>query len=71
MTNKKCPICGSRNFQIVDYYVRGYIYEVENGVVLADGEDEGEEHVRTTCFCRKCDHFWHPKNFEFSVDGEA
>lgn len=34
MTEKKCPKCGSNNFQIVDYYVTGYVYEVENGVVI-------------------------------------
>ena len=37
MTDKKCPKCGSRNFQIVDYYTRPYIYEVEDGKVMLDG----------------------------------
>ena len=69
MTEKKCPKCGSRNFQITDYYVTGYIYEVEDGKVIPDGADEGGEHVRTTCVCRECGHIWHPRNFDFSIDG--
>ena len=40
MTDKKCPKCGSNNFQIVDYFVTGYIYEVENGVVNGNGADD-------------------------------
>lgn len=70
MTNKKCPICGSHNFQITDFYVRGYIYEVHDGIVLADGEDDGGERVRTTCVCRDCDHIWHPRNFDYTIDGD-
>lgn len=68
MTEKKCPKCGSRNYQIVDYYVTGYIYEVEEGVVIAEGADDGGEHKRTDCYCRACGHVWHPRNFEYSVD---
>ncbi len=70
MINKKCPKCGSRNFQLVDYYVAGYIYEVTDGVVEADGQDEGGRHVKTTCVCRQCGHQWHPrlKNNDFSID---
>ena len=33
MTDKKCPKCGSRCFQIVDYYATGYIYEVDIGAL--------------------------------------
>ena len=51
MTDKKCPKCGSRNFQIVDYYTRPYIYEVEDGKVMADGIGEESDHVKTTCVC--------------------
>lgn len=40
MTDKKCPKCGSRNFQISDYYAVAYLYEVEDGVVIADGMDD-------------------------------
>lgn len=69
MTEKKCPKCGSRTFQIVDYYVRGYIYEVTDGYVEAEGEDDdGGEHVRTVCVCRKCDYEWHPRNMEYTID---
>ena len=69
MTNKKCPRCGSKNFQIVDYYVQGFIYEVVDGVVTADGADDGGQHVRTTCFCRDCGHLWHPRKFDYEIDG--
>ena len=68
MTDKKCPKCGSRNFQIVDYYVVGYIYEVEDGKVIAEGQDDGNEHVRTSCVCRECGHEWHPRNFNYEID---
>lgn len=68
MTDKKCPKCGSRNFQIVDYDVVGYIFEVEDGRVIADGQDDGGEHVRTICLCRECGHEWHPRKFYFEID---
>ena len=68
MTEKKCPKCGSRDFQITDYYTRPYIYEVEGGIVTADGIGEESDHVRTVCVCRNCDHLWHPRNFEYSID---
>lgn len=68
MTDKRCPKCGSRNFQIIDYDVVGYIYDVEDGKVIADGQDDGGEHVRTTCICRECGHEWHPRNFNFEID---
>ena len=68
MTDKKCPKCGSRNFQIVDHYDTGYIYEVEDGVVTAEGADDGGMHLRTTCTCRNCDHQWHPRNFDYTID---
>lgn len=68
MTEKKCPKCGSRNFQINDYYTRPYIYEVTDGYVEAEGEGEESEHVRTNCVCRNCKHQWHPKNFDYYID---
>ena len=70
MTNKKCPKCKSRNFQVVDYYVTGYIYEVENGKVYAEGTDDGGDHKKTDCICRKCGHRWHPRNLglDFIID---
>ena len=68
MTDKKCPKCGSRCFQIVDYFVTGYIYEVEDGIVTGEGADEGGEHIRTTCCCRGCGHLWHPRNFNYTID---
>ena len=68
MTNKKCPKCGSRNFQISDYVIMGFIYEVEDGEVTGEGMDEGGKRVSTICRCRNCDHSWHPRNFEFIVD---
>lgn len=68
MTDKKCPKCGSRNYQIVSYDVVGYIYEVEDGYVCAEGQDDGGEHIRTTCVCRECDHQWHPRKFDFTID---
>lgn len=68
MTDKKCPKCGSRTFQITDYWVAGYIYEVEDGVVIPEGQDDGGEHIRTTCFCRVCGHQWHPRKLEYVID---
>ena len=71
MTDKKCPKCGSSNFQISDYYAVAYLYEVEDGVVTADGMDDTcglSDHVRTVCVCRQCGHVWHPRNFECTID---
>lgn len=70
MTNKKCPKCGSGNFQVVDYQIRAYMYEVEDGYVTADGVDEDSDHVRTNCVCRECGHVWHPRrlNDDFVID---
>lgn len=68
MTDKKCPKCGSRDFQISDYFVTGYIYEVLNGVVTAEGADDGGEHVRTICRCYNCNHLWNPRKFDYTID---
>lgn len=68
MIEKRCPRCGSKDFQLVDYFVVGYIFEVQDGVVSADGQDDGGERVRTTCVCRNCDHQWHPKNLDYTID---
>lgn len=69
MTDKKCPKCGSRNFQIADEYTTAYLYEVCNGVVEADGEDNDfGRHIRTTCTCRECDYQWHPRGFHYTID---
>lgn len=68
MIDKKCPKCGSRYFQIVDYYVVGYIFEVEDGRVIAEGQDDGGEHVRTTCVCHDCGSQWHPKKMNYEID---
>ena len=68
MISKRCPVCGSRDFQIADYFVVGYIYEVEDGYVTAEGADDGGRNVKSVCFCRKCGHSWHPRNLEFVID---
>lgn len=70
MTNKQCPQCKSRNFQVVDYYVTGYIYVVEGGIITAEGVDDGGDHVKTECFCKKCGYSWHPRKFDndFVID---
>lgn len=68
MTEKRCPKCKSKNFQIVDYYTRPYIYEVEDGYVVADGIGEEAYHVRTICVCRECGYEWSPRKFEYTID---
>ena len=68
MTEKKCPKCGSRSFQITDYYVTGYIYEVVDGFITAEGADDGGQHIKTSCRCRNCDYLWHPRKFEYNID---
>lgn len=42
--------------------------EVEAGIVIAVGADDGGEHIRTTCCCRQCGHLWHPRNFDYTID---
>ena len=57
MTNKKCPKCGCRSFQIDDVYSTNYIYQVRDGVVMTNGEDNDfGRHLSTTCTCEKCGH---------------
>lgn len=68
MTDKKCPRCGSRTFQIVEYAVQELIYEVTDGYVEAYGEGDGGDHIKTTCHCKECDHFWHPRKFNYIID---
>lgn len=69
MTDKKCPKCGSRNFQIADHYSVAYLYEVQDGVVEADGMDNDfGRHIETTCTCHNCKHQWHPRNLEYTID---
>lgn len=68
MTDKKCPKCGSATFQICDECVQELIYEVTDGYVEANGEGDGGEHIRTTCYCRECGHVWHPRNFNYTID---
>ena len=70
MTKKECPKCKSKCFQLVDYYVTGYIYEIVNGVVTAEGTDDGGNHVKSTCLCRNCGYIWHPRNLDnnFIID---
>lgn len=69
MIDKKCPKCGSKSFQLIDSYVADYIFEVEDGRVIADGMDDvGGEHVRALCVCRECSHQWHPKNLTYTID---
>lgn len=71
MTDKKCPFCGYRSFQISDYYAVAYLYEVEDGIVTADGMDDAcslSDHVRTVCVCSQCGHEWNPRKFDFTID---
>lgn len=71
MTDKKCPLCSSRFFQISDFYAVAYLYEVADGIVTADGLDDSCglcDHVRTVCVCRQCGHVWNPRNFLYTID---
>lgn len=68
MTDKKCPKCGSRSFLIIDRYETDYFYNVVDGVVCADGSGDDATHVRTTCVCDNCQHSWHPRKFDYTVD---
>ena len=68
MIDKKCPKCGSRSFQINDYCVVGFIYEVQDGIVESEGTGDSCDSIKTTCVCRKCKHEWHPRNLEFTID---
>lgn len=70
MTNKQCPRCKSRYFQVVDYYITGYFFTVEAGYITADGVDDGGAHVKTICHCSKCGYSWHPRQLDndFVID---
>ena len=68
MTNRKCPKCGCKSFQIDDEYTVYYILQVRDGVVMSDGEDKDNgRHIRTTCTCEKCAYQWHPRNVKFGT----
>lgn len=68
ITKRRCPKCGSRNFQIDDWYEACYIYQVEDGVITPDGVDnDGCDHIRTVCTCLDCGNNWHPKNLYKSI----
>lgn len=69
-TDKKCPRCGSRSFQIADYCKISYIYECIDGIVEADGQGDSCDHISTTCICRQCGHEWHPKGKVLKTDNE-
>lgn len=69
MTDKVCPKCKGQNFVIYDTVTTTYIYEVTEGYVTPDGEDNDfQEHIRTVCCCEDCGHSWHPKEMNFSID---
>lgn len=69
MTNKKCPKCNGRNFQIADCCTVEYLYEVVDGKVIADGADDCfQKRIKTTCTCRDCGHSWHPKKLSYEID---
>ena len=64
-TDKKCPKCGCKNFQITDYCRVGYLYECRNGVIEADGQCDSCDRISIECYCRNCGHSWHPKGDVF------
>lgn len=69
MTDMKCPKCGSHSFQIADYYTTAYLYDVFEGNVNSNGEDnENGEHIRTVCTCYLCNHRWNPRPALYTID---
>lgn len=65
-TNKRCPKCGSRNFQIADTCAVDYLYECRDGIITANGQGDGCDQIKRTCFCLECEHSWHPKGDIFA-----
>lgn len=65
-TNKKCPKCGSRNFQIVDYCSTPLLYECEDGVITANGQGDSGELLKRVCICRECETQWTPRGEVFT-----
>ncbi len=65
-TDKKCPKCGSRNFQIVDTCAMDLLYKCKDGIITANGQGERCDQIKRTCFCDECEHEWHPKGDMFA-----
>ena len=47
MTNFKCPKCGGNNFQFIDKFMKGYIFEVMKGKVYQEGVEGEGDYVNT------------------------
>lgn len=69
MINKKCPKCGSREFQIAENFSVDTLYEVKDFMVY-ESNVKRSVHLHTTCTCHKCKHKWHPRNIEYTIDGK-
>ncbi|MBR1525067.1 MAG: hypothetical protein IJ640_00205 [Prevotella sp.] len=68
-TNKRCPRCGSRSFQVDAVCETTYIYQVEDGIVTPDGMDnDGMTPIRTICTCNRCNYHWHPKKYDDAIE---
>jgi len=50
------------------YRKGGTIYEVEDGVLEANGMTDDGDSVSVTCQCAKCGYIWHPRNLVFEID---
>lgn len=70
MTNKKCPKCGSRSFEVEIKTVAYLFYIVEEGRVIPNGGDRDEHELSHLCACSVCGHKWHPRklNEDFASD---
>ena len=68
MTNFKCPKCGGNNFQFIDKFMKGYIFEVMKGKVYQEGVEGEGNYVNTECVCRDCGHKWDTKCLHYVID---
>lgn len=69
MTDKRCPKCGSRYFEIECKVTAYLFYIVSDGIVESNGGDmNGGKELSNTCYCDKCGHKWRPRNFNYTID---
>ena len=70
MIEKKCPKCGSRNYEIELKVTAYLLFIVEDGKVIPNGYDmDAGRSAAPRCYCDKCGHAWTPRNCDFVVDG--
>lgn len=60
-TKKKCPKCGSKDFQVDEYVEITNKYTAEGGIITFEGTSDFGDTKAIYCKCHKCGYTWHPR----------